>query len=87
MKVQFATSIAGATFSYIEGQTLDLPTPTPSQFVTWLREGIVKPVRDAMDVALAPGAVERAVARRGSAAFPRGSRRGARAGADPDGAP
>lgn len=64
MTVRFTTSIGGETFSYLEGQTLDLPSPTPGRFLDWLKRGIVVPVRGSGEVALAPGAVERAVSRR-----------------------
>jgi len=53
--VRFTTSVAGSGFSYIEGQTLDLPTPLPSRFARWLAEGLIETVRD-------PWTVEQAVA-------------------------
>jgi hypothetical protein len=48
----------------MEGQTLDLPTPLPPPFATWLTRGMIEPVRREPEVALAPEAVEQAVARR-----------------------
>lgn len=67
MKVRFCTSVGGSSFSYMEGQTLDLPDPMPLRFLEWLRSGIVEPVRSLdEEVALAPPAVEQAVLRRES---------------------
>lgn len=61
MRVRFRTSIAGPAFSYMEGQTRDIPDPPPAMFRAWLRKGIVEPVRASTDTIAVPAQPERAV--------------------------
>ena len=65
MRIQFTTSVASGTASYIEGQTLTLPDPLPDPFRKWLRQGLIRALKAPdYEVGLAPRAIERAVARR-----------------------
>ena len=65
MQVRFLTSVGTATGAYIEGQTVTLRDPLPEPFLSWLRRGIVAPVRDLEpETTLAPHEVEQAIARR-----------------------
>jgi len=82
MRLQFMTSISDG---YVEGRVIDVARPTP-QHLDWLRRGILKalPDREA-ETALAPAAVEQAIARRtgrGRRSPRRSPRRAARPAAD-----
>lgn len=64
MILRFRTSIAGQTFAYLEGQTIEVPTPNP-RHMDWLRRGIVEALPDVEpETALAPRAIQQAIARR-----------------------
>jgi hypothetical protein len=85
MRLRFAQSIAGSSFSFVEGQRIEVPDPVPSQFKDWLRRGIVVVERGPdMEVALEPRDIERAVARRQPQARRSGRRAPAKGAADDD---
>jgi hypothetical protein len=60
MMLRFTTSIAGDRFSYVEGQRIDVPRPTP-EHLEWIRRGIVVVLRGETPEAAVTTVSERAV--------------------------
>lgn len=79
---QVTTSLPGL----IVGRVIDVDPPFGPDVEAWLRAGILVPVRSrSSEAAIAPAAVEQAIARR--APLTKAQRRRARATATADGAP
>ena len=66
MRFQFVTSVAGAVGCFVSGTVIDVLDPAEEPIPTWLRSGIVIPVRGDGEVETAIVAEpERAVRLRG----------------------
>jgi len=60
MKLKFNTSIASASWSYMEGRVIEVPTLTPEQ-QDWVRSGVVSIVPETPETTEAPSLPETAV--------------------------
>lgn len=88
MRVRFLTTFADGPFGYAEGAILDLPDPIPNRFLRYLKTGLLEAVRSEDDeLALAPVAVEQAIARRRMPVRRRGRRKAVATAQSADGEP